>query len=443
MIKPSKSSILLVAALAVATSGCGIMKKKQVKTPSFGERIAILTSEGEIEVDPAVAAQPMVLPEAVANTEWAQAGGNATKSMGQLALGTSLGEAWRTTVGRGSTIASRLTSPPVVADGRVYTVDTAGTVRASDASTGAALWSLQTPSDKGNGAAMYGGGVAFEGGKVFATNGLGHVVAIDAATGASQWQIRPGGPLRGAPSVANGTLYVMSQDNQLYSIATADGKINWSAAAALQIAGVLGSASPAVGAGTVVAGFSSGELNAYRYENGRQVWQDTLERTSINTAVSTLSDVDASPVIDTGQVYAVGQGGRLVALELTTGQRLWEANIAGISTPWVAGDWLFVLTDNARIICFSRLNGHVRWINQLQAFRKVKTKKGQIDYYGPVLAGGRLIVVGNNGGLLNFDPENGSFQSQISIGTAISVPPAVANNTLYVLDDKAQLHAFR
>lgn len=443
MIKPSKSSIALLAALAVATSGCGLMKKKVVKTPTIGERVAILTNEGDIAVDPALAAQPMILPEAVVNSDWAQAGGNATKSMGHLALGQSLGEAWRASVGRGASIASRLTSPPVIADGRVYTIDTVGTVRATDAASGAAIWSAQTPSERGNEASLYGGGVAFDGGRVFATNGLGYVVALDAATGAPIWQVRPGGPLRGAPSVAGGALYVMSQDNQLYSLNTTDGKVNWSAAAALQIAGVLGSSSPAIGQGTVVAGFSSGELNAYRYENGRQVWQDTLERTSINTAVSSLSDVDASPVIDGGQVYAIGQGGRLVALELTTGQRLWEANIAGISTPWVAGDWLFVLTDNARVISFSRLNGKVRWINQLPAYRKLKTKKGQIDYYGPVLAGGRLIVVGNNGALINFDPETGSFQSQTGIGAPISVPPAVANNTLYILDDKAQLHAFR
>ena len=114
---------------------------------------------------------------------------------------------------------------------------------------------------------------------------------------------------------------------------------------------MFGSASPAVGQGTVVAGFSSGELNAYRYENGRQVWQDALQRTSIRTSVSSLSDIDADPVIDGGQVFAVGQGGRMVALELTTGQRQWELNIAGISTPWVAGDWVFVVTDDAKLMC--------------------------------------------------------------------------------------------
>src|SRR6185503_20855928 len=136
------------------------------------------------------------------------------------------------------------------------------------------------------------------------------------------------------------TVYVMSQDNQIYSLKEDDGTTNWSAAASLEIAGVFGSASPAVGQGTVVAGFSSGELNAYRYENGRQVWQDALQRTSITTSVSSLSDIDADPVIDSGQVFAIGAGGRMVALDITSGQRLWELTISGISTPWVAGDWV-------------------------------------------------------------------------------------------------------
>ena len=177
-------------------------------------------------------------------------------------------------------------------------------------------------------------------------------------------------------SIASGALYVMSQDNQIYSLKESDGSTNWSAAASLEIAGVFGSASPAVGQGTVVAGFSSGELNAYRYENGRQVWQDALQRTSIRTSVSSLSDIDADPVIDNGQVFAVGQGGRMVALELTTGQRQWELNIAGIATPWVAGDWIFVVTDDAKLLCISPLNGHIRWINQLPAVPHAEGKEG-------------------------------------------------------------------
>jgi outer membrane protein assembly factor BamB len=443
MIKHKSIRVALMVAATFAAGGCGILNKKGPSTPVLGERIAVLSSESGVEVDPATAALPMNLPPATANAEWSQSGGNSSKSVGHLALGNALARAFSVSIGRGSSLSARLASAPIVANGRVFTIDTMGSVRAFDASSGAAVWASQTPSDRGAEASLYGGGIAYNNGHIFATNGLGYVVSLNANTGAMEWQVRPGGPLRGAPTVSSGALYVISQDNQIYSLNEATGATNWSAAASLEVAGVFGSASPAVGQGTVVAGFSSGELNAYRYENGRQVWQDTLQRTSIRTSVSSLNDVDADPVIDNGQVFAVGQGGRMVALDLNTGQRLWELNIAGIDTPWVAGDWIYVITDDAKLLCIARSNGHIRWINQLPEFLKAKSKRGDIEYNGPVLAGGRLIVTGSTGVLVNIDPTNGSFQNQTNVGASVSLPPVVANSTLYILDDRGQLHAYR
>jgi outer membrane protein assembly factor BamB len=316
-------------------------------------------------------------------------------------------------------------------------------VRAFDANSGSQLWSSQTPSEKGNEASLYGGGIAYDNGRVYATNGLGFVAALSEENGGILWQVRPGGPLRGAPTIANGAVYVLSQDNQLYSLNEATGATNWAATASLEIAGIFGAGSPAVGQGTVVAGFSSGELNGYRYENGRQVWSDTLQRTSIRTSVSSLSDIDADPVIDNGQVFAIGAGGRMVALDLVSGQRMWELNIAGISTPWVVGDWVFVVTDDAKLLCIYRQNGHIRWISQLPQFVKAKSKRGDIEYSGPVLAGGRLILASGNGAILQIDPTTGAVQSQFSVGAGVSLPPVVANSMLYILDNNGRLHAYR
>ncbi len=435
---------LVLIAGALAMGGCGIFKRGgRPKTPVVGERIAILANEGEIVVDDATAAAPMSLPAAVANADWAQSGGSAGKSGGHVELGQALAGAFSVQAGSGNTVTRRIAAPPIVANGRVYTMDSLGAVRAFDATSGARIWASQTPNDRGNEHSLYGGGIAYENGRIFATNGLGFVSAIDERSGGIVWQVRPGGPLRGAPTVSGDALYVMSQDNQIYSLKQSDGTANWSQAAALEIAGVFGTASPAVGSGTVVAGFSSGELNAYRYENGRQVWQDALQRTSIRTSVSSLSDIDASPVIDGGQVFAIGQGGRMVALELTTGQRQWEINVSGISTPWLAGEWLFVVTSDAKLVCINRLSGKVRWINQLPDFLNPKKKRGQIDYRGPILAGNRLIVVGSNGVVVNIDPSTGSFQSQTRIKAGVSQAPVVANSTLYVYDDDGYLHAYR
>jgi outer membrane protein assembly factor BamB len=364
--------------------------------------------------------------------------------MGHLALGTALQRAFTVQAGHGSSLTMRLDAAPIVANARVYTIDTLGAVRAFDARNGGLLWASQTPYEQRNNTpSLYGGGIAYDNGRIYATNGLGYVSALSEQTGGILWKVHPGGPLRGAPTIANGALYVISQDNQIYSLDETNGSTNWSQPAALEVAGLFGSASPAVGQGTVVAGFSSGELNAYRYENGRQVWSDTLQRTSIRTSVSSLSDVDADPVIDNGQVIAVGGGGRMVGMELTTGQRQWELNIAGIDTPWVAGDWAFVVTDDAKLLCVNRQSGKIRWINQLPQFRKPKSKSGEIDYVGPILAGNRLIVAGSNGVLVNVDAVTGSFQSQTSVGAGVSVPPIVANSTLFVYDDAGRLHAFR
>jgi outer membrane protein assembly factor BamB len=441
--KRIKTKLAMLMMAAIAVNGCSLLKKGAPKTPVLGQRVAVLTTENDVGVDEATAAIPMVLPAPVANAEWGQSGGNAAKSMGHLALGTALQTAFSVSIGSGSTLTARLGAPPVVDGGRVYTIDTTATVRAFDAATGARVWESQFGTEKGNGASLFGGGVAVENGRVYATNGLGFVAALDTRNGGVIWQVRPGGPLRGAPTVSADTLYVVSQDNQIYSLKTSDGTTNWSNAAALEIAGVFGTGSPAVAQGTVVAGFSSGELNAYRYENGRLVWQDALARTSIRTSVASLSDIDANAVIDSGQVYAIGQGGRMVALELITGQRSWEVNIAGIATPWIAGDWIFVVTDDSKLIAVAKTTGKVRWINQLPRFEREKSKRGQITYRGPVLAGGRLILVGSNGTLINFDPATGNYQSQTSLKVPITLSPVVADSTLYVLDDEGRLHAFR
>jgi outer membrane protein assembly factor BamB len=436
------SLLLLSASLLAGCGGLGLFKKTD-KITVPGERTPVLVNEADIAIDPTTATEPMTLPAAVTNDSWAQSGGNANKSVGHVSLGQSLGVAWTVSIGRGSGNDGRLGGGPVVAEGKVFTMDTTGTVRAFSAENGGQLWSTRFGDVGDNARSIYGGGVAYDAGKVYATNGIGYVASLDATTGAQVWVVKPGGPLRGEPSVDGGSVYVMSQDNQIYSLKAADGSANWSNAAALEIAGVFGAAAPSIGQGTVVAGFSSGELNAYRYENGRQVWQDALSRTTMSTSVASLSDIDADAVIDNGVVYAVGQGGRMVALDLFSGQRIWELNFAGIATPWVAGDWLFAVNDKGQLISIARRTGKIRWINQLPRYRDQKDRKGPITYVGPILAGERLIVAGSNGALINVSPVDGSFQSQVDLNDGVSFQPVVANNSLYLLTDSGKLIAYR
>ncbi|WP_277968240.1 PQQ-binding-like beta-propeller repeat protein [Sphingomonas echinoides] len=444
--------VLLVAVSAIALSSCATFKGKK-KTPVLGNRIAILQGENDVIADKTIAEVQILVPPATTNDSWAQPGGSASKSLGQLTLGTSLNRAWSVTIDGGSN-RQRLGAAPVIAGGKLYAIDVNAMVHAYSASTGASVWEANiATADKKARSARFGGGVSVDEGKVFATDGLGDVVALDAGTGKELWRAKPGAPLRGAPSVANGQVYVLSQDNQLYVLSQADGTVVWTASGSIETQGVFGVAAPAVSQGTVVAGFSSGELNAYRYENGRTLWQDALSRSSISTSVSSLADIDADPVIDRGIVFAVGQGGRMVALEIVSGQRLWEQNFAGISTPWVAGEWVFIVTDDARLVCLARATGKVRWISQLRHFEsekiqkdgtiKDKKKSNAITWYGPVLAGGRLILTNSLGEIVSASVEDGKLGTVIEAKAPFTLPPVVANSTLYVLDQKGRLAAYK
>jgi outer membrane protein assembly factor BamB len=440
MMTRTRASVAIAALIAL--SACGIFKGGGKKTPVLGDRIPILLSEAPVEADKTIAAVEVLLPAPETNTDWAQPGGNASKSMGQLALGQSLSRVWVAGVNGGSN-RQRLAAPPVIADGRLYAMDVDSTVHAFAATTGAQAWSVQLASGKKNKDARFGGGVSFDDGKVYATDGLGDVVALNAADGKEVWRSKPGGPLRGAPTVSNGNVYVLSQDNQLFALNQADGKVAWQSSGSLESQGVFGVAAPAAGSGSVVAGFSSGELNAYRYENGRALWQDALSRSAISTSVSSLADIDASPVIDQGRVYAVGQGGRTVAVDIGTGRRVWSQNFAGISTPWLAGEWLFLVTDDARLVCLSRATGKVRWITQLRGFTNQKKRSGTITWFGPVLAGGRLILTNSEGQIVSVAAGSGEVGTIIKSGAPFDLSPIVANNTLYVMDMKGRIASYK
>lgn len=434
--------VAAVLAAVALLSGCGIFKGKGgPKTPVVGERVSILTAESNIQVDPALADVEVVLPNPTVNSEWSQPGGNAAKSMGHLALGNAPQRVWSANIEGGGKTA-RLASAPVVGGGRLYVVGTDARVRAFDAATGAQVWTADL-GGKGNSGSLFGGGVSVDGERIYATTGVGDVAALNAADGSVIWKKRPGGPLRGAPTLSNGHVYVMSQDNQIFALNGADGELIWTESGTLEVTGVFGVAAPAAGQGTVIAGYSSGELSAYRYENGRSLWGDALSRTSISTSVASLSDIDADPVIDRGRVYAVGQGGRIASYELVTGQRIWEINAAGISTPWVAGEWLFVVTDEAKLLAVAAATGRVRWISQLQRYRKEKKKQDPISWNGPVLAGGRLVLVSSEGDLVYANPVDGSVLTSQEVADSISLSPVVANTMLYILDDDGRLTAYR
>lgn len=411
--------------------------------PLPGQRISVLALEGAIEPDPRIADLDVRLPRPYVNESWPQSGGYPDHAMHHLAGGDALAPFWRSDIGEGSGDDGRILTTPVVAGGRVFAIDAIAEITAFDANTGDLLWRIdpRLEDDEEDG---FGGGLAYARGLLFATTGFGHVLALDPSNGAQVWRQDIGIPMRAAPVVVGGRMFVVTYDNQLWALSAEDGAVQWSNAGISETAGLLGAASPAVDGDIVIAPYSSGELIALRVENGRTVWADSLGAQRLGTgSLAALNDINGSPVIDRGVVYAISHGGRLVAIDVRTGSRVWEQDIAGLNTPWIAGEYLFVVTVDGDVVCLSRRNGRVKWVHSLPRFEDPDSRDDPVFWNGPLLLSDRLIVLGSNGDALAISPYTGRLMGRLEMPHGVRVAPVAANGTLFILTDDGDLVALR
>jgi len=60
-----------------------------------------------------------------------------------------------------------------------------------------------------------------------------------------------------------------------------------------------------------------------------------------------------------------------------------------------------------------------------------------------VLAGSHLMVVGDNGKLVNAAVADGKIGTEVNAGKGFYLPPIVANNMLYLIDGKGRISSWR
>ncbi len=381
-----------------------------------------------------LANEPVVVPVAVTNPSWSQPGGAPSNVMQNLSLNINLRQVFAVSAGRGSDSDGRLTAPPIVVGGRVYVLDAGAVVRAFSATTGAGLWKTSLVPEGRDGDGAYGGGLASDGTRIYATTAFGEALALDAGSGAILWRQKFDGPIRAAPTVANGHMYFVTLTNEVDALNTVDGSSVWQYQGTGESASILESTSPAVANGVVVLPHTTGDLSAFSATDGRLLWSEALSASDPIAGAANLNDVAARPVMADDQVYAVAQSGRLAAIHAGTGGQIWGKDISGNQTPWVAGDYVFMISGRKNLVAIQRTSGGVRWLSELP---------GKGVWSGPVMGGGRLIVVNSEGTLANISPQTGKLMSTLGLGSGTYIAPVIANGTIYVLADDATLIALR
>jgi outer membrane protein assembly factor BamB len=180
-------------------------------------------------------------------------------------------------------------------------------------------------------------------------------------------------------------------------------------------------------------------------QSGLTVWTTSISGGRSGRALSIVEDIVSSPVIDGSTVYVANGSGRITGLNLNSGERLWGKPFGTVGNIWPAGDSLFLVNDLYQLVRMRKDNGDVIWSVQLPSFVKVNPKKSKevVAHFGPIIASGKIVLISSDEKLRVYDPRDGSIISESEIPGGATSNPVIANNVLYFVSRKGDLHAFR
>ena len=430
--------------LVMLLSACGLFSKDTIQLD--GERIAVLKESKMLTPDFETNQIKISLPKPYLNKKWTQEGGNAKHLMGHLQADSKLKKLWDSNFGEGNSKRDYLLAAPVIAYNVVFTIDADAKVRAFRLDSGDEIWDKRLkPLNKDEKyVSMKGAGLAEYNKKIYVTTGFGGVFALDMKTGDQVWRFDISSPIRIAPTVDNGKIFVQTIENTLICLNANNGKELWRYKAATENTTLVGGASPAydVEQDVVIAAFSNGEIRAIKASTGSSLWGDMLISNRRTNSLSSINGIKANPVIDGDTVFALGHNNVLTAIDLRTGNRIWEREIGGTNQPWIAGKFMYVLDNDFNLIALEKSSGKIVWNTNIPITKDEDNRAG-LFAKGPVLAGNRLLISSSNGYVFAVSPYNGKIIGYISLADGVEVSPIISNGVTVFTTNDADIVAYK
>ena len=334
---------------------------------------------------------------------------------------------WSTDIGSGSGD-QHLKLVPRVDGGRVFAADSEGTVVSLDAATGKKLWGVETdlPLSGGPGS---GSGIVVVGTRD------GEVLALDDTNGEIKWKASVTSEVLSVPAVSAGVVVVQTNDGKLYGFDAFDGTQNWLFSREVPVLTLRGTSSPVISGNTVFSGFAGGKLVAVELSTGLVQWELSVTAPSGRSELERMVDIDGDPLINNGVVYVATYQGEIAAISEYSGTMLWSRKLSSYSG--LSADWrnVYVSDEKGEVLGISPDNGAAMW-KQSKLLNRRLSAPAVIEGY---------VVVGDYDGYLHWlMHEDGKMVARTRVGgSAISAAPVVSEGILYVFGDSGVLAALK
>ncbi|EFB72200.1 outer membrane protein assembly factor BamB [Providencia rustigianii] len=310
----------------------------------------------------------------------------------------------------------------------VYAADRKGLVKAFELDSGKELWSVDLSKNNGflfaNLSALLSGGLTVFDDKIFIGTERGTVIALNKENGEVLWDVEVAGEALSKPVVSGDLVIIHTSNGQLQALDTATGAIKWTVNMDTPSLSLRGESAPAVAFGAAIVGGDNGRVSAVLLSQGQLIWQQRISQVTSSTEIGRLNDVDMTPVIDDGKVYAIAYNGTLAALDMRSGQMLWKRELGSINDMVLSGDNLYLVDQTDRVLSVRKSDGVTLWTQDQLLNRGLSA---------PEVYNGYLVAGDKEGYLHWLDTSTGGFVAQNKLNSSgIHSRPAIAGDKLMV-----------
>lgn len=344
---------------------------------------------------------------------------------------------WSTSVGDGvGDFYSHLR--PAWQDNTIFAADRFGIVKSLDADSGKENWKVNLSEKTGffskNRPALLSDGVTAAGSHIYVGSEKAIVYALNSADGTVAWQTKVAGEALSRPVVSDGLVIIHTGNGMLQGLSEADGTIQWTANLDMPTLSLRGESAPATAFGAAIVGGDNGRVSAVLMKEGQLIWQQRISQPSGATEIDRLSDVDTTPIIVDGVVYALAYNGNLVAMDLRSGQIMWKRDVGSINDFIVDAGHIYMVDQDDRVMALDTQGGVSLWRQSDLLHRNLTA---------PVLYNG-YIVVGDSEGYLHWiNTTDGRFVAQQKVDSSgFLAAPIVASDKLVVQAKGGEVYSF-
>jgi outer membrane protein assembly factor BamB len=317
----------------------------------------------------------------------------------------------------------------IATDGNLlYVSDVEGDVTALNAMSGKIVWEVSLNRHILSGPS-YGDNLL-----ILTTEG-GDVLALNADNGKLFWQRSLNDQVFAGALVTDSQVVVRTLSDNLIALDNNTGKIVWQVEGQAPSLTLRAKSAPITYKGAVIVGFAAGQISTYQLSNGTPFWSFPMATAQGSFSVQRMIDVSTTPVIYQGVIYAASYQGNIAALDPKTGQPLWQQPFSTYSGLAIDGQSIFISDAKSQFFSIDTKTGLTNWQQNGLSWRFLTA---------PAILQHKIVVGDKEGYIYILSEDKGHLLGYTELSSAaISATPVVLQNTVFLLDAKGHLAAYR